>query len=161
MRQWLRKFPTWMAWYPIRDGKFDTWETFYNYINNTNPVLSVKNDWYLWQFADRRRLPGFPARYLDLNVFNGTPDKFKQFIGHEIPNQPKPPVENPYYEEYICYALLGMIVRDSPSGKDVKYRISYLQRFNVYEKIVTPAHVWGRIHPTNQHWIALSWSKRV
>lgn len=45
----------------------------------TRPKLRDQTEWHLWQFANRGRLPGV-GTYIDLNVFNGTPSRFNEFL---------------------------------------------------------------------------------
>jgi lysozyme len=43
------------------------------------PRLRDNAEWHFWQFANRGRLPGV-STYIDLNVFNGTPARFNEFL---------------------------------------------------------------------------------
>lgn len=44
----------------------------------TRPRLQAQDQWIFWQFANRGRLPGV-STFIDLNVFNGSPERFSAF----------------------------------------------------------------------------------
>jgi len=47
----------------------------------STPILDDGREWSFWQYASRGRLDGYDGeeRYIDLNVFNGTVDKFNGY----------------------------------------------------------------------------------
>ncbi len=49
------------------------------------PSLPNKARWTFWQYKDRETLPGYKGRerFIDMNVFYGTPKQFEAFV-HEI-----------------------------------------------------------------------------
>lgn len=49
----------------------------------TAPKLSDGRTWTFWQYTNRKRLKGYEGKekYIDVNVFNGTIDEFKAYLG--------------------------------------------------------------------------------
>lgn len=47
----------------------------------SEPELSDGRDWTFWQYTNRDRLDGYkgPEKYIDMNVFNGTKEKFENY----------------------------------------------------------------------------------
>lgn len=47
----------------------------------TQPTLPDKRDWTFWQYTDRGRLQGYSGkeRFIDLNVFYGSKEKFSKY----------------------------------------------------------------------------------
>jgi len=162
MTEWINEFDLWMALYPLGNGQFESWQDFEQFVNVRQPAGLPRGakTWSIWQFTAKHRLPGF-ARAIDLNIFNGSVEDLKAKINKETPAPSDPPPSEPYYETYRCNAPLGMIVRDAPNGRDVGKRLRFGTIFQVYEKVVSPPHTWGRIHPNQSEWVSLSWSNRI
>lgn len=163
MRTWINEFDLWFAIYPINRGRWKTWEEFYSFVNNATPPLPRgATQWKFWQFTDKRYLPDMPARFLNLNLFNGSHADLASWIGQKEPTPvPEPPKEEAYFENYRVKTALGMRIRSSPGGRDTGKRLRFREAFRVYEKIVRPPRTWGRIHPTEDQFVALDWSERI
>ena len=58
--------------------KYDIW------IRNviSRPKLSDNRQWTFWQYTNRERLNGYmgPEKYIDLNVFNGSSEAFREYL---------------------------------------------------------------------------------
>lgn len=66
----------------------DEFEEYPLWIRNVyySPDLDMKGKWQFWQYTDRAVLEGYEGaeKYIDLNVFGGTEDKWKgYFVGFE------------------------------------------------------------------------------
>ena len=46
------------------------------------PSRNVRDDWIFWQYADRGRINGI-EEFVDLNVFNGSPEHFRALLEHQ------------------------------------------------------------------------------
>jgi len=51
----------------------------------TKPTLSDGREWTFWQYTNRERLKGYNGKekYIDMNVFNGTKEQFKQLTTYK------------------------------------------------------------------------------
>ena len=52
----------------------------------TKPMLPIGGgwtDWWLWQFTDRGRHPGYPSQ-LDTNRFAGTTEAYLKWVGKTV-----------------------------------------------------------------------------
>ena len=68
--------------------------------------------WWLWQYAEDGRLPGYD-RKLDLNHFWGDEEYFYEWIGDPSPEYPEPTL--PEGTMYVIEMLGHMSIRDNPS----------------------------------------------
>jgi len=64
-------------------GEYDIW------IRNviTKPTLSDGRQWTFWQYTNRERLDGYAGEepFIDMNVFAGTPEEFRQYPRYPAP----------------------------------------------------------------------------
>ena len=51
------------------------------WIRNVYFKVSSELNWSFWQYSDRQRLDGYSGeeKYIDMNVFNGNPEEFRQY----------------------------------------------------------------------------------
>lgn len=87
--EWLEKIETYYGVRPIiytyayfkRDylanPKFDHYDYFIASHRSTPPDV---NNWVIWQFSETLRLPSIPDNSVDLDLFNGDLDKFREYV---------------------------------------------------------------------------------
>ncbi len=64
------------------DGAFADYDLWVRNVL-TKPALSDGRAWTFWQYTDRERLDGYVGKetYIDMNVFRGSEEGFKQYAG--------------------------------------------------------------------------------
>jgi GH25 family lysozyme M1 (1,4-beta-N-acetylmuramidase) len=69
MSSWLPDYRLWLAWYPYRSRRYQSWEEFSKIVDTLVPSFpSWGQAWEFWQFADNHSfLPG-GSRGVDLNI---------------------------------------------------------------------------------------------
>ncbi len=85
-------------YYQIRPIIYTTYSVYRRYIKDEfdeyplwirnvyyHPDWDMKGKWQFWQYMDRAVLDGYTGeeRYIDLNVFHGTEEELKEYLGQE------------------------------------------------------------------------------
>jgi len=78
---WLAKYPLWIGWYPLGEDDQMLGLSDLDQIYQQQPILveGWKNTWLFWQFSQKGRVDGVDS-FVDLNVFNGTPEEFQKYL---------------------------------------------------------------------------------
>lgn len=85
------------SYYGMKPIIYATLKSYYLYIKDSfndyplwirnvyySPNIDMKNEWTFWQYTDQEILDGYKGdeKYIDMNVFNGDPDEFTDFLSY-------------------------------------------------------------------------------
>lgn len=89
------------------------WIANYGVLTPALPKTGGWPSWWLWQYTDRERLPGYGSS-LDGNRFNGSRQQYFEWIGIE---DEEPELEN---ITYVIEMLGNLKIRESPEGMHIE-----------------------------------------
>lgn len=171
LENWMYKYHCWLASYPFGKGRIAlSWDEMLSmYAPKTFAPYYMKywdtskGEASAWQWSgDKFVLPGI---YKDKNKTSNMPVDLNYFANDLVNlmnvGNAAPLPEDPPHETWICMALFGMKVRQTPfaDGVDTTTRIKLNQKFSVYEKVQSDGYLWGRLG--EGRWVALNWSRKV